>query len=295
MENDKQSLCWKDVLKLADLFRGIAPCKVGDGSTVLFWSDVWNDNLLQHRLPRLFSFAKNTNISVAAFLQNASLENQFHLPPQNRPFRTTISSNRSFIKLKFRKTAKTHGITSGVLPLTRHLSFTTSHTRMSHPPPPRPFVWIWDSKCANKIKVFTWLLLMDRLNVRNILRRKRHKFQDNNYYCVPCSGHCEETTFHLFFSCSFSARCWQHLGITWRFDLQFHAMMEEAFNSDFFMEFFIIGAWQIWKERNNLIFSRATPSFRSWKVGVLDEAVLQSNRFKGFKKELFLSRLAMYR
>jgi hypothetical protein len=54
-------------------------------------------------------------------------------------------------------------------------------------------------------------------------------------------------------------------------------MMEEAnqsFSSAFFMEFFIIGAWQIWKERNNLIFSRATPSFRSWMVGFLDEAVL---------------------
>jgi hypothetical protein len=64
-------------------------------------------------------------------------------------------------------------------------------------------------------------------------------------------------------------------------------MMEEAFSSDFFMEFFIIGAWQIWKERNNLIFSQATPSFRSWKAGFLDEAVLQSNRFKGIKKSSF--------
>jgi superfamily I DNA and/or RNA helicase len=24
--------------------------------------------------------------------------------------------------------------------------------------PPRPFIWIWDSKCSNKIKVFTWSL-----------------------------------------------------------------------------------------------------------------------------------------
>jgi hypothetical protein len=68
------SFWWREVLKLADLFRGIAPCKVGDGSTVLFWSDVWDDNLLQQRLPRLYSFAKNKNISVTAFLQNNSLE-----------------------------------------------------------------------------------------------------------------------------------------------------------------------------------------------------------------------------
>jgi hypothetical protein len=38
--------------------------------------------------------------------------------------------------------------------------------------PPKPFIWIWDSSCANKLRVFAWLLLMDRLNVKNILRRK---------------------------------------------------------------------------------------------------------------------------
>jgi hypothetical protein len=75
-------------------------------------------------------------------------------------------------------------------------------------------------------------------------------------------------------------------------------MMEEArqsFNIDFFMEVFIIGAWQIWKERNNFIFNRANPSFRSWKLGFLDEAMLLSFRMKDNLKALFLSRLALYR
>jgi hypothetical protein len=77
---EKGSFWWKDVLKLADHFRGIVACKIGDGKTVLFWLDVWNDLLLQQRFPRLFSFAKNKNISVAQFLQNNQLETQFHLP-----------------------------------------------------------------------------------------------------------------------------------------------------------------------------------------------------------------------
>jgi hypothetical protein len=66
-------------------------------------------------------------------------------------------------------------------------------------------------------------------------------------------------------------------------------MMEEArqsFDFDFFMKVFIIGAWQIWKERNNLIFNRANPSFSSWKIGFLDEAALQSNRMKDNKKDV---------
>jgi hypothetical protein len=77
---EKGSFWWKDVLKLVDHFRGITTCKIGDGKTVLFWSDVWNDLLLQQRFSRLFYFAKNKNISVAQLLQNNQLEAQFHLP-----------------------------------------------------------------------------------------------------------------------------------------------------------------------------------------------------------------------
>jgi hypothetical protein len=33
---DRGSFWWRDVLKLVDLFRGIATCKMGDDSTVLF-------------------------------------------------------------------------------------------------------------------------------------------------------------------------------------------------------------------------------------------------------------------
>jgi hypothetical protein len=64
-------------------------------------------------------------------------------------------------------------------------------------------------------------------------------------------------------------------------------MMEEvrkSFNSEFFMEVFIIGAWQIWKERNNIIFNRAHPSFSSWKTGFLDEVAQQSNGLKDNKE-----------
>jgi hypothetical protein len=77
---NRGSFWWRDVLSLMDQFRGIASYTVGDGTTVLFWLDIWNNHLLQNKYPRLFSFAKNKNISVAQFLQNNQIENQFHLP-----------------------------------------------------------------------------------------------------------------------------------------------------------------------------------------------------------------------
>ena len=77
---DKGSFWWRDLLKLCDMFRGISSCIVGNGSTVLFWSDVWNNHLLQEKFPRLYSYAKDKRISVAKFLENNTMMAQFHLP-----------------------------------------------------------------------------------------------------------------------------------------------------------------------------------------------------------------------
>jgi hypothetical protein len=57
--------------------------------------------------------------------------------------------------------------------------------------------------------------MMDRLNVRNILKRKKFKLQRNDYTCVLCTEKVEKTTFHLFFSCPFSQQCWHSLKIHW--------------------------------------------------------------------------------
>jgi hypothetical protein len=110
--------------------------------------------------------------------------------------------------------------------------------------PRRPFIWIRDSKCSNKIKVFEWLLLMNKLNVRNILRRKKCKLEGNDYSRVLCQASREETTFHLFFLCPFSQECWRSLHIAWNFSLDFFSMMEKAKRNchhGFFMEVFLIG------------------------------------------------------
>jgi hypothetical protein len=57
-------------------------------------------------------------------------------------------------------------------------------------------------------------------------------------------------------------------------------MMEDARNilNVIFMEFFIIRAWKIWKQKkNNLIFQRSQPSFTDWKIIFIEEATLQAN------------------
>jgi hypothetical protein len=51
--------------------------------------------------------------------------------------------------------------------------------------------------CKEKKIVFIWLIFVDRLNSRNLLRKSNYKI-GGNYNCVLGSLNTEETTCHLF-------------------------------------------------------------------------------------------------
>jgi len=75
------------------------------------------------------------------------------------------------------------------------------------------FAWMWGSSNLGKHKFFFWLLLRDRLNTRNMLRRKNRHLDD--YNCVFCNSNTEETAF-IFSSLALSALpCWNSINIFW--------------------------------------------------------------------------------
>jgi hypothetical protein len=74
------SFWWKDVLRLNMLFRGVAKCELGDGSSVCFWDDLWSDGVLAHKYPRLASFARKDGISVSKVMQAEDMDTLFVLP-----------------------------------------------------------------------------------------------------------------------------------------------------------------------------------------------------------------------
>lgn len=85
--------------------------------------------------------------------------------------------------------------------------------------------WIWESKCTMKIKVFGWLLLIDRLNTRDMLDRKHCAPQGVPLTCVLCGQNIRETLSHFFFQCSFSRSCWISTGCNWDTSLLFDDML----------------------------------------------------------------------
>jgi hypothetical protein len=286
---NRGSFWWKDLLKLCDYFRGITTCNIGNGTTILFWHDTWNNHCLQQKFPRLHSFAKNDKISVSAFLRNNALEEQFFLPLSEEAFQEYQELQVLLHNLQRQDDNRdewTYMWGSGQY---------SSKKFYIHPykniHPPRPFLWIWNSRCSNKLRVFTWLLLMDRLNTRNILRRKNFAIQGSNYSCVLCNSNTEETAYHLFFGCCFSQQCWQLIGFQWNTSLPFFEMLSASrnnFNRQFFMEVFIISAWSIWKQRNGLIFDGRPPTSSNWRNNFREECLLQAHRFKSSLRNPFL-------
>lgn len=134
--------------------------------------------------------------------------------------------------------------------------------------------------CAKRF--FAWLLLNDRLNTRNMLRR-RNKFLDEWYNCALCSDGVEETFEHLFFYCSRAIGRWFSIGLSWSDHVDIHQKIYEAkqeFAYPFFMEIFLIGAWCIWKERYDMIFNNKAPSIARWKSAFKEEVTNHLFRIK---------------
>lgn len=244
---------------------GVTKVSVGDGATVLFWKDQWQNEIISESHQRLFSFARDEDVSVQKLLTAPTLGLNFHLPlsVQAREELTDLQSITEPTKL-------TSGM-NDVWSCTWGSSMFASSRFYLHcfrdMQADEAFNWIWKSKCTNKWKVFTWLLLADRLNTRNMLRRRNQVLQDNNYACLLCANPPEETLEHLFFTCPFSALCWGKLGIQWAGHgnrLQLLHAAKNSWSKPMFMEVFVVAMWGLWKERNNKHFRGINPSVESW-------------------------------
>lgn len=67
-------------MKLNTQNKGVATVTAGDVTTIWFWNDIWNDNLLSQSWPQLHSFAKKTNLSSRTVWSTPNIFELFHLP-----------------------------------------------------------------------------------------------------------------------------------------------------------------------------------------------------------------------
>jgi hypothetical protein len=122
---DKGSFWWKDLLKLCDIYRGISKCTVGDLMTVLFWSDIWNDLLLQDKFPRLFICKKINQYQWQSFSAQPSLVIFFIFLYLMRHGKSTKLSKASYKGSRSQKEIKITVNTSEGTQNILHQNFTT--------------------------------------------------------------------------------------------------------------------------------------------------------------------------
>jgi len=274
------SFWWKDVLRLNVLYRGIAKCSLGNGSTVLFWDDLWCSVVLAQAFPNLFQAATNNLGSVLDILNALDLASVFNLPLSHQAYDELHELQNLLSTVTFDPNSKDSW--SFIWGNDKYSAKKLYNLAFSSVQAPRTFSWLWKSQCTPRVKIFAWLVLVDRLNTRVMLRRRNFNLQ-TGVNCELCSSGVEEDADHLLFACPFAARCWHKLQIQWDLSLDIHSRIVQAKNSSsysFFMELLLIAAWEIWKLRNSVIFEGARPTFHLWTVRFKEQVQLQLLPFK---------------
>lgn len=233
------------MLRLNTLYRGVARCSLGEGSTVLFWNDSWSQDILAQNFPMLFSFARLKDASVKQIMLAQDLESIFHLPLTQEAYHELTELQDYLQLIPYQEDENdqwsfiwgSHSYTSN-----RMYKFVSTG-----PQAPQTFKLLWKAKSMPRIKFFAWLMLMDRLNTKDMLQRRNSNVQAG-VNCVLCHGSIRETRDHLFFDCLFVKHCWELINITLDDHLDIHGKIlatRHHSGLSFFMDVFLIASWEI--------------------------------------------------
>lgn len=129
-------------------------------------------------------------------------------------------------------------------------------------------------------KVFAWLMLLDRVNTRDMLLR-RHFNIGNDHDCPLCNLGVLETNEHLFYECPFATRCWEIIGINWNNQLAMQQKYDQAranWQRPLFKEVTILASWNIWKQRNKVVFDGEVATHLDWLRKLKEDFVILGYR-----------------
>jgi hypothetical protein len=273
------SFWWRDVFSLSDIYRGITTCTVNAGDSVLLWKDLWfEDALMKERLPHLFSFTLKEDCSMLQFLENDTPSSDFFLP-----LSMEASSELDWLNDTIRNIQREPYMPDRWIYVWGQEEYKVQKFYKFYFQEVVPLSClpaIWKTKCTMKHKIFAWLLFMDRLNTRDMLVRRQCPIPDNK--CVLCNT-VLETREHLFFECQISRQCWDVLNMQWDTNLAISDMIAVAstqWRRPLFLEYAILGAWNIWKIRNRKHFDGIIPTTQTWLQQLLADLDLLGSRLK---------------
>jgi hypothetical protein len=111
-----------------------------------------------------------------------------------------------------------------------------------HMPTHLIFQLFWKSKCHPQHSLF-WLLLQDKLNTRDKLRRRHMHLE--SYTCENYILQRLETVYHLFLRCSFAARYWEPIGVIVFCPQRSVSRLTRQLRHSCALEIIMLSAWSI--------------------------------------------------
>jgi hypothetical protein len=272
-KSSKGSFWWRDCTSLINTFKKLALCNIESGNSTLLWQDKWKTVPLLETYSQLHSFAKNKEITVLQAIQHSrnGIYRLFHLPLSMIAMQQCEDLSNTLDGMADSTNLDKCGFNWGA-----HYSTKKIYEAILEPPvAPAPFKWIWKSCCMSKHKFFFWLLLLDRLNTKDLMLRKNIFVESSE--CVLCQSEDREYLMHLFFECDFSQNFWLKLRMEWDTEMPLIDMLIEGKqrqNNICFREVLIVGCWSLWNHRNKIIFD--------------NESISQDRCFSMFKESFVL-------
>lgn len=119
---------------------------------------------------------------------------------------------------------------------------------------------LWISRAPSKIKIFTYLVLQDRVLMHEVMQRRGMIYEMK---CVMCDTCPIETGQRLIYECPNAIEVWgrfhhlfQHADMvedTWDASLRKHSLTAGQRKQEWATAFMAI-LWSLWKQRNEVIF-----------------------------------------
>ena len=130
--------------------------------------------------------------------------------------------------------------------------------------------FIWKISIPNKVRVFSWLLVLKKLNTRDLLQKRQPFWSASPSWCVLCRSESEMVN-HLFLQCSIAQRVWMYIlqkfNVSWVLPQDVNHLIEGDFmvgrdkRTKLLWSLVLhVGFWTLWKERNQRIFEEKTGS-----------------------------------
>ncbi|KAJ4815734.1 RNA-directed DNA polymerase (reverse transcriptase)-related family protein [Rhynchospora pubera] len=255
---------WKGVWSMDQLVRLGTTKTVGNGKNTLFWLDTWFENYpLALRFPRLFQKTKKPRAKFCEvwFQGRIRLYLSRGNPSSLRAEKVQLLEilNGSSFPLEHDGICW-HWESKGLFTVKSMYDFLSHRGIFDY-----TAKHLWKLKIPLKVKLFSWLVLNNRISTKDFLARRG---MDVDLVCSFCDSN--ESVDHLFLTCSFTAVFWLFYNQTnkWGFLVEGGSFRENWLRAISLpkakripvLTFFTAVIWSFWKERNNRVFNESVGS-----------------------------------